>query len=299
LKGEINMNKSMEIKLVPIEHDGQRVITTELLAQAYETDTNNLKNNFNNHKDNFKEKVHYFLLKGDALRAFKREVNDIDLVAPNVNQLYLWTERGANRHCKILDTPKAWEQFDNLEETYFWVKEQRKKQLEDDAVSASKPVDNCAEKRATAMLLNAKNRTALFLQKLYNQAGVKPEYQAMALSSFYAVDGVDLPRIALQGAKVTYDKGTIAEKLGIYSVASGGKKPHAKAIGAIINQLNVAPEEREAVPYSRNGHDGTDYQYTDSVIEKIREWLTDKDLPKPICIDGKKYEVVYRNLSQS
>lgn len=87
----------MENKLVPIEHNGVRVITTELLAQVYETDTNNIKNNFNNHKDNFREGVHYYLLKGDELRAFKREVNNIDLVAPNVNQLYLWTERGANR----------------------------------------------------------------------------------------------------------------------------------------------------------------------------------------------------------
>ena len=113
----------MENKLVPIEHNGVRVITTELLAQVYETDTNNIKNNFNNHKDNFWEGVHYYLLKGDELRAFKREVNNIDLVAPNVNQLYLWTERGANRHCKILDTPKAWEQFDHLEETYFMVKD--------------------------------------------------------------------------------------------------------------------------------------------------------------------------------
>lgn len=27
--------------------------------------------------------------------------------------------RGASRHCKILDTEKAWEQFENLEEAYF------------------------------------------------------------------------------------------------------------------------------------------------------------------------------------
>lgn len=112
-------------ELKPIKHQGRLVITTDLLAQVYETETNNIKNNFNNHKSNFKEGIHFFLLKGEELRAFKREVNDIDLVAPNVNQLYLWTERGANRHCKILDTPKAWEQFDHLEETYFAVKEQR------------------------------------------------------------------------------------------------------------------------------------------------------------------------------
>lgn len=34
-------------------------------------------------------------------------------------QLYLWTRRGASRHCKILDTEKAWEQFDALEENYY------------------------------------------------------------------------------------------------------------------------------------------------------------------------------------
>ena len=112
--------------MLMVEHEGQRVITTELLAQAYETDTDNIKHNYNNHKENFKEGIHYYRLKGDALRAFKREVNDIPLVAPNVNQLYLWTERGANRHCKILDTPKVWEQFDNLEETYFLVKEYKR-----------------------------------------------------------------------------------------------------------------------------------------------------------------------------
>ena len=241
----------MENKLVPIEHNGVRVITTELLAQVYETDTNNIKNNFNNHKDNFREGVHYYLLKGDELRAFKREVNNIDLVAPNVNQLYLWTERGANRHCKILDTPKAWEQFDNLEETYFMVKEQRKAAIGGKTAKNGKTPEElaAADKRATAMLLNAKNRAASFLQKLYDRAGTKPEYQAMALSDFYSEDGIHLPRMAFQNMKQTYDKGTIAEMLGIYSKASGGKVPHAQAIGAIISALDISEDERERLPY--------------------------------------------------
>jgi len=271
---------------VKIEHEGQRVITTELLAQIYETDTNNIKNNFNNHKGNFKEGIHYYLLQGEELKQFRLQVNDIDLqISPMTRSLYLWTERGANRHCKILDTPKAWEQFDNLEETYFLVKEY-KKSLNESAA---------ADKRATAMLLNAKNRTASLLQKIYNDAGVKPEYQAIALSSFYAVDGVNLPRIALQGTKITYDKGTIAEKLGVYSKASGGKKPHAHAIGLIISQLPVNPDEKESVPYSRNGHDGIDYQYTQSVVDRIQEWLTQRDWPTPISINGTKCEVIYKN----
>lgn len=78
----------------------------------------------------------------------------------------------------------------------------------------------------------------------------------------------DLPRIALQGTKVTYDKGQIAEKLGVYSKSSGGKAPRAQAIGAIISELEIDPDEQESVPYSRNGHDGTDFQYVEKIINK-------------------------------
>lgn len=106
-------------QLTVLEFNNERILTTKQLAFIYQTDVNNVKNNFNNHKVKFEMGKHYFLLEGDKLRQFKREVNNIDLVPNNANQLYLWTERGASRHCKILDTDKAWEQFDYLEETYF------------------------------------------------------------------------------------------------------------------------------------------------------------------------------------
>ncbi len=115
--------------LVTIKFKNQNVITTELLAEVYETDINNIQVNFKNHKDNFKEGKHYFLLKGEALKEFKNHLNNIQLVGKRASSLYLWTERGANRHCKILDTDKAWEQFDNLEETYFKVKENKQPRL--------------------------------------------------------------------------------------------------------------------------------------------------------------------------
>lgn len=50
---------------------------------------------------------------------FKNSINDIDFVGKNANQLLLWTKRGASRHCKILDTDEAWDQFDALAENYF------------------------------------------------------------------------------------------------------------------------------------------------------------------------------------
>ena len=73
----------MTNQLVPIEVNNQRILTTQQLAEVYETDTNNIKNNFANHKSHFVEGVHYFLLKGEELKAFKREVNNIDFANTN------------------------------------------------------------------------------------------------------------------------------------------------------------------------------------------------------------------------
>ncbi|NFA44573.1 hypothetical protein EXM65_18965 [Clostridium botulinum] len=58
----------------------------------------------------------YRLVIGEDLREFKREVNGIDLVPVNINKLYLWTDRGAARHAKILDTDEAWNVYEELEE---------------------------------------------------------------------------------------------------------------------------------------------------------------------------------------
>lgn len=112
-----------------IEHEGIRVLTTQQLAEVYETTENNIKNNFNRNKERFNEGRDYYLLKGNDLKQFKNLVTDSDLVNPKTPQLYLWTERGANRHSKILDTDRAWQQFDVLEETYFKVKTMTPMQL--------------------------------------------------------------------------------------------------------------------------------------------------------------------------
>ena len=109
-----------------LKHNGQRILTTQQLAEIYGTSVDNIKMNFTRNNKNFEEGKHYYLLKGKELREFKSQVTDSYLpfeINKFASSLYLWTERGANRHCKILDTDKAWEQFDNLEETYFRVKE--------------------------------------------------------------------------------------------------------------------------------------------------------------------------------
>nr|DAM25541.1 MAG TPA: hypothetical protein [Caudoviricetes sp.] len=121
-EGRKRMNEIIKVgnhNVVEIQWKGRKVITTAQLAEVYETDANNVQANFGRNQERFKEGVHYFLLKGQELREFKDYLTDSQLVAKNAPLLYLWTHRGASRHCKILDTEKAWEQFDNLEEAYF------------------------------------------------------------------------------------------------------------------------------------------------------------------------------------
>jgi hypothetical protein len=104
-----------------ISHKNVPVVTTELLAQLYGTVTNNIKNNFSNNINRFVEGKHYFKLEGQDLREFKNWVNNIDSVkiSKNTRNLILWTERGAARHAKMLDTDQAWEVFERLEDCYF------------------------------------------------------------------------------------------------------------------------------------------------------------------------------------
>lgn len=209
----------MENKLVPIERGGQRVLLISQLAESYETTAEVISNNFNRNKERYALGKHYFVLEGDALREFKATTHQFDDSLLRVNKLYLWTERGALLHAKSLNTDKAWEVYGTLVETYF----RAVKVLKEKAGGKTEAQLAAETKRANAMVLNAKSRAADRFQKLWDRANVKPEYQALALGSLFAEDGVKLPRIALQEAKVTYDKGTIAEMLGVYSKASGGQ----------------------------------------------------------------------------
>ena len=105
--------------LIPVDYSGERVLTTEQLAQAYECEQKQIRDNFANNKDRFEEGRHFYKLTGDALRGFKHDTENFGIVGNHVNVLYLWTRRGASRHSKMLGTDKAWEMFDALEENYF------------------------------------------------------------------------------------------------------------------------------------------------------------------------------------
>ena len=103
-----------------IEYGGQPVVTTALLAEFYETTAENLRVNFFNaqKEGRFVSGKHFFNLEGDDLKNLRLAESEVQ-ISPMTRALYLWTKRGAARHAKMLSTDRAWEVFEQLEDTYF------------------------------------------------------------------------------------------------------------------------------------------------------------------------------------
>ncbi len=127
-----------------VEYQGIRVMTTRQLADAYETDGQKIRNNFNRNKDRYTEVKHYIRLTCDELQSF-RTATQIELQSQRSRILYLWTEKGALLHAKSLNTNKAWEAYEYLVDFYFRVKERTQpvKDIEPDfkAIISQLPIE--------------------------------------------------------------------------------------------------------------------------------------------------------------
>ncbi|WP_418764641.1 ORF6N domain-containing protein [Mailhella sp.] len=113
---------SSTVSLPRLAYKGIPVVTTETLALAYEVDAVSIRKNFSCNKGRFTEGKHYFSITGKELSAFRLSVTESNSqISPKVRALTLWTERGAARHAKMLNSDKAWDMFELLEETFFRV----------------------------------------------------------------------------------------------------------------------------------------------------------------------------------
>ena len=114
--------------LSPITHNQIPVITTELLAQLYCTEISNIKVNYTRNSERFVEGKHFFKVVGDELKNLRVTLSNSQnlqpslrglQISPKARSLILWTERGAARHAKMLETDQAWDVFEKLEDCYF------------------------------------------------------------------------------------------------------------------------------------------------------------------------------------
>ena len=114
-------------KLEQVKYDDQVILTTEQLAEFYETSTRAIAQNFKNNESKFQEGKHYFLLRGKNLKKFRLQFENFESqISPMTRALYLWTKRGASRHAKMLGRDRALDVYDELEENYFNPKTQQR-----------------------------------------------------------------------------------------------------------------------------------------------------------------------------
>lgn len=144
--------------------------------------------------------------------------------------------------------------------------------------------------RKAQQQLGEVNSAARIIRQTLKEAGMAPQFVAVAMKSLYEPVGVEIPLEGITLNKRLFDATAIAKRLGILS-RSG--KPHAHAVSAIIAQVDVLPEEKELVPYQRNGHPGTAFQYTETVVAKVNLWLERHDYPDEIDLSGRHYAVRY------
>ncbi|EAS0023030.1 hypothetical protein E6W18_21405 [Salmonella enterica] len=176
--------------LQPILHNQIPVITTELLAQLYCTEINNIKVNYTRNAERFVEGKHFFKVAGDELKNLRVTLsNSQNTISPKTRTLILWTERGAARHAKMLETNQAWDVFERLEDCYF----------SQNAQTAATVTVSPNNSREVVDTLNAK---PMFYIKVCNNeplttsADVAQAFSTTNNSIVMAIDALRIPRTA-------------------------------------------------------------------------------------------------------
>ncbi|MGK0740034.1 ORF6N domain-containing protein [Yokenella regensburgei] len=177
-----NTNKHPNVSSVNAENlpdirwQGVRVVTTETLAAGYGTGETNIRSNLANHRARFIEGEHIFTLKGDDFRLFRNQGNNSYLVNKHATQVTLWTERGAARMSKIVDTDEAWSFFEKMERAYFHKSPHSESALPDfsDEVAAARAWAD--EREAARRAIGYVERQAKYIEHLESlfQSGMSP-----------------------------------------------------------------------------------------------------------------------------
>lgn len=103
-----------------VAYQEQVVVPGAILSEKLGCSNDALSDNFKNNKSRYIEGVHYFLLKGQELKDFSLQPENIGLQISNkARSLYLWTEKGAFNQVKSLGTDQAWDAFLQFVDTYF------------------------------------------------------------------------------------------------------------------------------------------------------------------------------------
>lgn len=127
------------------------------------------------------------------------------------------------------------------------------------------------------------------LMPLMEELQLSASSKMTAIKRIYNEAGIELPfHVQLPDNLLTCTD--IARKIGVYSNSGN---PHHQAIGAIINELDLKPNEIERTMGSNGKHQYEQDQYYPSVLEKVRGWLTIKGKPERVETSSRNYNIQY------
>ncbi|MDE8755682.1 ORF6N domain-containing protein [Pectobacterium polaris] len=223
-----------------ITHNGIPVITTELLSQLYGTEPLRIRNNHSRNRERFVEGKHFYKLTDSELKDFKHRVSlrDSVKIPVNIRALILWTERGAARHAKMLETDQAWEVFEKLEDFYF---SQREKRVEEPVRKTKQstakqltPLRQTVERLITSGVGNIYPDIWKLVHKHFDIENIQ-QLQPDQINE--AIDYLD----GLEGEYI--QRGQQATKTAVAPVGSRRVLLYLDANGSVTGSLPIAPDE--------------------------------------------------------
>ena len=120
-------------EIQPIEYQNIRVLTSNQIAKFYEVDSKVISYNFKNNENKYVIEKDYFIITNENI--CYRDFQDNKKAH---QPIYLWTEKGAFKHAKSLNTNKAWEAYEVLIDSYFKLKEIKERVEEIDPIDIAK-----------------------------------------------------------------------------------------------------------------------------------------------------------------
>ncbi|HBG7286514.1 TPA: toxin Bro [Clostridioides difficile] len=138
--------------------------------------------------------------------------------------------------------------------------------------------------------LDTVNKTIEILTPFLNGAGIDEKAKLLTAKTIYKKAGIELP-LEIEEKERFFDTVQIATKLNIYSKTNN---PAFMAVCEIIKKLDIKEEEKLIVLANKKGWNGTTTKYSQSVIDKIRNWIEGNNRPTKIQGEKKNFHVVYK-----
>lgn len=127
------------------------------------------------------------------------------------------------------------------------------------------------------------------LMPLMDELNISPEAKMTTIKQIYDEAGIPLPfHVQLPDNLLTCTD--IAKRIGLYSKSG---KPHIQAIGAIINDLDIKPNEVCVVMGTNDNTQYSHNKYYPSVLEKVAGWISIKGKPQRIETSSRSFNVEY------